>query len=102
MRMSTVYAMKGGMLAEPIATGREEDVCGSEVYLDCPLGEYLYIPPLCIQDDSMSPVLFCAKASLQRKCLETFVCHGAVEPRGPPPLMPECLIEAWSSRAIMP
>ena len=39
MRMSTVYAMKGGMLVEPVATGREEAVCGSEVYPDCLLGE---------------------------------------------------------------
>ena len=39
MCMSMVYAMKGGMLAEPVATGREEAVCGSEVYLDCLPGE---------------------------------------------------------------
>ena len=64
MRMSTVYAIKGGMLAEPIATGREEAVCVSEVYPDCLLGEYLCIPSLCIQADSMSPIPFCAKVSL--------------------------------------
>ena len=64
MRISMVYAMKGGILAEPVATGREEAVCGSEVYPDCLLGEYLCIPSLCIQADSMSPVLFCAKVSL--------------------------------------
>ena len=86
MRMSTVYAIKGGMMAGPVATGWEEAMCGSEVYPDCLLGEYLCIPSLCIQDDSMSPVLFCAKVSLQRIFLETFVCHRAVEPRGPPQL----------------
>ena len=64
MRMSMVYAMKRGMLAKPVATRREEAVCGSEVYLDCHLGEYLCTPSLCIQADSMSPVLFCAKVSL--------------------------------------
>ena len=64
MRMSTIYAIKGGMLAEPVATGREEDVCGSELYPDCLLGEYLCIPSLCIQADSMSPVMFYAKVSL--------------------------------------
>ena len=64
MRISMVYAMKGGILAEPAATGREEAVCGSEVYPDCLLGEYLCIPSLCIRADSMSPVPFCAKVSL--------------------------------------
>ena len=64
MRMSTVYAMKRGMLAEPVAAGREEAVCGSEVYPDCLLGEYLGIPSLCVRADSMSPVLLCAKVSL--------------------------------------
>ena len=64
MRMSTVYAIKGGMMAEPVATGREEAVCGSEVYPDCLLGEYLCILSLCIQYDYMSPVLFCTKVSL--------------------------------------
>ena len=64
MCMSTVYAMKGGMLAEPIATGREEAVCGSEVYPDCLLGEYLCIPSLCVRADSMSLVLFVEKVSL--------------------------------------
>ena len=48
MRMSTVYAIKGGMLAEPVATGREEAVCGSEVYPDYLLGEYLCIPASCV------------------------------------------------------
>ena len=64
MRMNTVYAIKGGMLAEPSATEREEAVCGSEVYPDCLLGEYLCIPSLCVRADSMSPVLFCTKVSL--------------------------------------
>ena len=64
MRISVVYAMKGGILAEPVATGQEEAVCGSEVYPDCLLGEYLCIHSLCIQADSMSPVLFRAKVSL--------------------------------------
>ena len=64
MRMSMVYAMKRGMLAEPVVAGREEAVCGSEVYPDCLLGEYLCIPALCVRADSMSPVLFCAKVSL--------------------------------------
>ena len=64
MRISMVYAMKGGILAAPVAPGREEAVCGSEVYPDCLLGEYLCIPALCVRADSMSPVLFCAKVSL--------------------------------------
>ena len=64
MRMSTVYAMKRGMLAEPVAAEREEAVCGSEVYPDFLLGEYLCIPSLCVRADSMSPVLFCAKVGL--------------------------------------
>ena len=64
MRISVVYVMKGGILAEPVAAGREEVLCGSEVYLDCLLGEYLCIPSLCVRADSMSPVLFCAKVSM--------------------------------------
>ena len=56
--------IKRGMMAEPVETGREEAMCGSEVYPDCLLGEYLCIPSLCIQADIMSPVLFCAKVSL--------------------------------------
>ena len=64
MRISMVYAMKGGILAERVATGREEAVCRSEVYPDCLLGEYLCISSLCVRADSMSPVLFCAKVSL--------------------------------------
>ena len=64
MLISIVYAMKGGILAEPVATGREEAVCGSEVYPDCLLGEYLCIPSLCVRADSMSSVLFCTKVSL--------------------------------------
>ena len=64
MHMSTVYAIKGGMMPEPVATGREEAVCGSEVYPDCLLGEYLCIPSLCVRADSMSPVMFSEKVSL--------------------------------------
>ena len=64
MRISVVYAMKGGILAEPVATGQEETVCGSEVYPDCLLGEYLCIPSLCVRADSMSSVLFGKKVSL--------------------------------------
>ena len=64
MRMNTVVAIERGMMAEPVETGREEAVCGSEVYSDCFLGEYLYIPSFCIQADSMSLVLFCTKVSL--------------------------------------
>ena len=64
MHMNMVYAMKRGMLAEPVTAGREEAVCGSEVYPDFLLGEYLCIPALCVQADSMSPVLFYAKVSL--------------------------------------
>ena len=64
MRISMVYAMKGGILAERIASRQEEAVCGSKVYPDCLLGEYLCIPSLCVRADSMLPVLFCAKVSL--------------------------------------
>ena len=64
MRMSAVDAIERGMMAEPVETGREEAMCGSEMYSDFLLGEYLYIPSSCIQADSMSPVLFCAKVSL--------------------------------------
>ena len=46
MLMSTVYAIKGGMMAEPVETGREEAVGGSELYPYCLLGEYLCIPAL--------------------------------------------------------
>ena len=44
MRMSSVNAIVRGMMAEPVETGREEAVCGSEVYSDYLLEEYLYIP----------------------------------------------------------
>ena len=57
--------MKRGVLAEPVVAGLEEAVSGSEVYPDYLLGEgYLCVPALCVRDDSMSPVLFCAKVSL--------------------------------------
>ena len=39
MRISMVYAMKGGRLAEPVAIEREEAVCRSEVYPDYIPGE---------------------------------------------------------------
>ena len=64
MRISMVYAMKGGILAEPVAIEREEAVCRSEVYPDCLLGGYLCVLALCVRVDFMSPALFCAKVSL--------------------------------------
>ena len=62
--------MKRGVLAEPVVAGLEEAVCGSEVYPDCLHGGYLCVPALHVRADSMSPVLFCAKVSLQRQMLK--------------------------------
>ena len=71
--------IKRGVLAEPVVARLEEVVCGSEVYPDCLLGEYLCIPSLCVRADSMLPVLFCAKANLQ-KMLKACACHVAAVP----------------------
>ena len=76
--------MKRGVLAEPVMTGLEKAVSGSEVYPDCLLGGFTYVFPPCA-----SELIPCRqscsaqKSDCKDKCLEAVACHMVVEPRVP-------------------